>query len=83
LFAELGLAGHLERARAVGFHHLRLQVRAGAQVARVQVHEATGGLGLGHGLLLALLLVGVLLQARHFLPLSHLEHLVLRGTHLR
>ena len=73
--AQLGLPCHLERARAVGLHDLRLEVRAGTQVASRQVH-----CGLGRDWLLLLLSL-LLLQAREFLPLAHLQHLVLGGAH--
>ena len=78
------MASHLQRAGAVGLHDLGLQVGTGTQVASVEVEASdTGWLGLGDGLLLALLgLVRVLLQASHFLPFSHLQHLVFRRAHL-
>lgn len=82
LFAQFGLAGVHQGTRSVRLHHFRLQGGAGAEVARVQVHERAGSLDWGRGLRLRLLLRLLLLQTSHLLSFAHLEHLVFGRAHL-
>jgi hypothetical protein len=80
LLSEFCLSGVLKRAGAVGFHDLRLEVGAGAQVAIRQIHDA-GGLGLLDWLLSGSLVVAnviALLKSRHLLSFTNFEHLILR-----
>lgn len=76
---QFALSRELQWARSIWFlHYFRLQVWTGTKVARVQIDGGTC-------LLRATLVVLVILLLRKsckLLSLSHLEHLVLGGTHL-
>ena len=80
LLSEFRLPCILKWARAVGLHNFGLEVGAGAQVARRQIHHAgrLSRLWLWLGSRARI----VLLEPRHLLSLTHFEHLIFGGSHV-